>query len=181
MVKIAICGKMCSGKTTLCSAIIAKYPSYRRMSFAGKLYSICHDLFGMSTNPMHKDRRLLQDVGTAMKTIRNSVWIDYLMRSINTIDADGSSSVDVIVDDGRFKDELVAMKNDGFILIRLRVDESVQIRRLMMLYPLDYLDQWGRRFHPSETDLDDVPDSYFDYVFDSGVDSVESIVSRIGL
>ena len=112
-----------------------------------------------------------------MKTIRS----DYLMRSINTIDADGSSSVDVIVDDGRFKDELIAMKNDGFILIRLRVDESVQIRRLMMLYPLDYLDQWGRRFHPSETDLDDVPDSYFDYVFDSGVDSVESIVSRIGL
>lgn len=170
---------MCSGKTTLCSAIIAKYPSYRRMSFAGKLYSICYDLFGMSTDPMHKDRRLLQDVGTAMKTIRSNVWIDYLMRSVNV---DGSSSsVDVIVDDGRFKDELIAMKNDGFILIRLRVDESVQIHRLMMLYPMDYLDQWGRRFHPSETDLDDVSDSYFDYVFDSGVDSVESIVSRIGL
>ena len=132
----------------------------------------------------HKDRCLLQDVGTAMKNIRNSVWIDYLMRYINTITtatatATGASPINVIVDDGRYKDELAAMKLNGFILIRLNVDESTQLRRLMMLYPLDSMDHWLRRFHPSETDLDDIPDSYFDYVFDSKVNSIDQIISAL--
>jgi hypothetical protein len=156
---------------------MSRYPSYRRVAFADKLYDICRDLFNMS----HKDRRLLQDVGTAMKSVRNSVWIDYLMQSVNNNNTATSTSIDVIVDDGRYKDELTAMKLNGFILIRLKVDESIQLRRLMMLYPLDCMDHWSRRFHSSETDLDDVPDSYFDYVFDSGVNSIDQIVDALGM
>ena len=74
-IKIAIIGKMCSGKTTLANKIIGYY-KYRginilKRSFSDKLYEICRNLFNMKD----KNRELLQQVGTKMREIDKDVWI----------------------------------------------------------------------------------------------------------
>ena len=53
--KIAICGKMCSGKSTLANHIMRTFPGYQKYSFARRVKELCVDLFDMQG----KDRELL--------------------------------------------------------------------------------------------------------------------------
>ena len=45
--KIAIVGKMCSGKTTVANIITEINPSYQRYSFGQKVKDVAIDLFNM--------------------------------------------------------------------------------------------------------------------------------------
>ena len=45
--KIAICGKMCSGKSTLANYIMRSFPGYQKYSFVEKVKELCVDLFNM--------------------------------------------------------------------------------------------------------------------------------------
>jgi hypothetical protein len=68
----------------------------------------------------------------------------------------------VICDDVRFVNEFEAMQQDGWLTIRLTVDEAEQKRRLEMAYGDEYPKHWENRNEISETDLDEV--SGFDMV-----------------
>ena len=45
--KIAICGKMCYGKSTLANYIMSNYPGYQKYSFCTKVKELCKELFNM--------------------------------------------------------------------------------------------------------------------------------------
>ena len=72
--KIAICGKMASGKTTLADWFVDNH-DFLKISLAAKVKEIGVNLFGMK----QKDRRLLQQIGMKMREIKEDVWIDYLI------------------------------------------------------------------------------------------------------
>ena len=83
--KIAILGKMCSGKTTLCNQIDDHFTDMDhitiiRLSFARKVKDIAIDLFGMSSDPKKKNRQLTVDIGTKMREIDPNVWANYTVR-----------------------------------------------------------------------------------------------------
>lgn len=164
MLKIAISGKMCSGKTTSAKFVqkcIAEYGYIAYiMSFATKIKLLAKDLF-YDKGDGHKDRKLLQDLGQKLKEIRDTVWIDYLVGKIR------KCSNPVIIDDVRFRDEFDSLKREGFTLIRLEVDQDVQEQRLVELYPDNYKEHLERRSNVSETDLDQYIVN-FDYVLNSG-------------
>ena len=71
--KIAIAGRMASGKTTLANHLVDM--GYQKVSLAGKVKEIARDLFQME----EQDRPLLQQIGMKMREIRPSVWIDYII------------------------------------------------------------------------------------------------------
>lgn len=119
--KIGIMGKMGSGKTTLANKIIELDSRFIRISFADKIKEIARELFSMR----HKDRQLLQDIGSKMREIRSSVWIDYV---IGTIIKKGYTHI--VIDDVRFEDEIQALKRCGFHLVYLDIDEEARIQRL---------------------------------------------------
>ena len=77
--KIAITGKMCSGKTTTANLIRQMDSRYEIFSFGKKVKDVAVDLFNMK----EKDRTLLTSIGTKMREIDSEVWINYiLMKSI---------------------------------------------------------------------------------------------------
>ena len=47
--KIAICGKMCSGKSTLANHIMRTFPGYQKYSFAKRVKELCVELFDMTS------------------------------------------------------------------------------------------------------------------------------------
>lgn len=123
--RIAICGRAGAGKTTLANALkdeikLRTDKTACIVGFADKLKDVCKELFGMTT----KDRKLLQDVGTALRNIRNTVWIDYLIDNYVT-----GNPKPVIVHDVRYENEALRLLAAGFVLVHLHVDRDVQISR----------------------------------------------------
>ena len=66
MLKIAVCGKMASGKTTLANMMVAEKDKGEVLSLAKKVKDIGRELFFMED----KDRPLLQKIGMKMREIK---------------------------------------------------------------------------------------------------------------
>lgn len=152
--KIAFSGKLCSGKTTAANQLIDMVPGMVRLSFATRLKELATELFGMT----HKDRKLLQDLGAALRGIDGNVWIRAFERQVSQCQSRGEH---VVVDDLRFRNEYNCLRNLGFTIIRLEISPEVQLSRLRDTYPNDYQTHVARLQDSSETDLDN---QEFDYI-----------------
>lgn len=165
--KIGICGKMCSGKSYIAKELIKEYPNGVVLSFASKIKELAKDLFNMKK----KDRKLLQDIGTKLREIKNSVWIDYTLKESNKYDI-------CIIDDVRYMDEINALKSDDWILIKIRISEQMQVKRLQNIYPTTWENHIHQKHHISEQI--DHDDYHFDYIIDMDKDEknvVQNIIS----
>ena len=96
--KIAICGKMGTGKTYFADYITKKY-DFRKASFAKRLKTLAEELFDMT----HKDRGLLINFATKMREIDSRVWIKAMFRDIKNVD-------NVVLDDLRLNNEYITLK-----------------------------------------------------------------------
>lgn len=160
--KIAIAGKMCSGKTTLCNYIIKEYPHHIKKSIAGKVKEIASEMFGMK----EKDRKLLQTIGTQFRQIDNDVWIKYLINQ--NLD-------NIIIDDLRYINEAKLLKENGWYIIRININKNIQIERLKQTYN-NWEDHIQNINHESELEIDKM-DKYVDLDIESNYDSSRLILS----
>tara|TARA_R100000742_G_C4248162_1_gene66796 strand:+ start:239 stop:856 length:618 start_codon:yes stop_codon:yes gene_type:complete len=171
MLKIAVSGKMAAGKTTLTNIIQQHHEmqqphddtffedifSYStQLSLATPVKEVAKDYFFMREN--HKDRPLLQKIGQQFRDIRPSVWIDLLIAEAEKETEDFAQrgiAGCLVCDDVRFPNELDALREDGWFLIRLEVDDEIRKKRIQDTYPHDYEVHWANRNEISETALDD--------------------------
>ncbi len=161
-IKLSFIGKMCSGKTTL-SNFIQNYLKnkynihFERQSFAGKVYELCYDLFNMDRH--QKDRKLLQTVGTLMRSIDENVWVNYTIRQCQ--------NKNIIVEDCRYLNEYESLKENGFVFIKINIDPEFQKERLIHTYPETYMKHLNNLNHASELDIDRIPDDECHIVFNA--------------
>ena len=167
VIKIAISGKMCSGKSFCSNLIKQKYPQFKLFSFAERLKTITHDLFldqfHMVENDnviqrKHKNRKLYVDVGQKMREIDPHVWTKYVLKQSNNVDF-------------RFKNEMNALKKEGWKLVKLNITKEQQIKRLKQTYSNSKEHILGLD-SDAEIDLDDVSDSCFDLILDQNDDGL---------
>ena len=147
--KIAICGKMCSGKTTLANHIMRTFSGYQIYSFSQKVKELCTDLFNMK----YKDRKLLINFANKMREIDSDVWINQILKQ--TKDKDNC-----IIDDVRYHNEINALIKDGWNIIQLHVPYNIQNKRIMKTYPDNYHDHLDNINHISEQNLFLYPEGY---------------------
>lgn len=168
LLKIAIHGKKNSGKDTLAkiiksSALTYNIPVYASLSFADKIKKITIELFpfipyewisGDSelreniVPELNKSvRDILKDIGKFGRNYNSKIWIDHTLNSVKFIeDKNTFNNSILIIKDLRMLDEFQVLKENNFTLIRL-------------IRPNQKQDN-----HSTETDLDCIPDSEFDYV-----------------
>lgn len=158
---VAIVGKMCTGKSTLsdCLRERADRCEFARLSFATRIKQLAVELFDMP--PGTKDRDLLCYIGRVMRERDRTVWIRALLKMVKNYNEAG---VSVVVDDCRFKAELVALRAAGFRVVQCKCSEATQLERLKAVYPRDWPAHVLKRDSPSECDLDG--EDGFDYVAD---------------
>ena len=153
---------MCSGKTTLCNHIIKEYPHHIKKSIAGKVKEIATEMFGMK----EKDRNLLQTIGTQFRMINNDVWINYVVKD---------DLPNVIIDDLRYLNEAKILKENGWYIIRININDKLQTERIKQTY-----DNWEEHIqninHESELEIDKM-DEYIDLDIESNYDSYRLILS----
>ena len=139
--KIAVTGKMCSGKTTLCNYLCELEPRFEIFSFGKKVKSVSSDLFQM--NPEVKDRSLLTSIGQKMREIDPDVWVNYVISECKDTEY-------CLVDDLRYQNEYEALVNNDFKIIQLNISDELQESRIKKVYPDNYEDHLKNRNHVSE-------------------------------
>ena len=160
--RIAVSGKLRSGKDTLADFLMKRY-NFVRVSFADKLYEVAKDLFGM----VGKDRRLLQDLGRKMCEIDKLVWAKYALDAMPL-------TTDIVISDLRFPAEYHLLKAHGFFLVRIEIDMETQMQRLNKDEPGTDL---ALLTDPSETLLD--AGYGWDYMLDGAV-SFKEFYNAVG-
>src|SRR5690606_38687025 len=195
--RIAFAGPRATGKTTLAEYLV-KHHGFTRMSLAAPIKRIIaecpadsyerhqfllrwgHELFpgrmilaarfateaaralAGERDPGRRAQLLGTDVGRALD---QEVWIRYLLEHL----PDGH----VVVDDVRFRNECEALRQAGFVLIRLTAPPDVLAARLATR------DAERREpGHASERGLEGIPDEYWDAVWDTS-EPFEATVARL--
>ena len=137
--KIAICGKMCSGKSTLANHIMRTFPGYQQYSFSKKVKELCVDLFNMK----YKDRDLLINFANKMREIDPNVWINQVLKETK-------GKENCIIDDVRYQNEVDALLEDGWSFIQLHIPYDLQTKRIKQVYQENYTIHIKNRYHLSE-------------------------------
>jgi guanylate kinase len=172
--KIAISGKMVSGKTTLLNAITAQNPTLVKVSLADPVKEVAYRYFKMPKE--EKDRSLLQKIGQQFRLINPMVWIQLLN---DTADNHAKEGLGSICDDVRFPNEIESMKDNDWLTIRLEVNEAERLKRVKNTYGANWENHWENRFEESETSLDNY-DFEWDYVFtDMLYENIETVAKEI--
>jgi hypothetical protein len=184
VIKIAISGKMCSGKSFCSNMIAEKYPQFKTFSFADKLKKTAHELFFQDYKikeggehtlvQMYKNRRLYVDFGQRMREIEPNVWINHVLKDTNGVQF-------ALIDDLRFKNEMKALKINGWKTVRLNVSRELQIERLKNTYN-NYHHHLSNIDSLPEVDLDDVDEAEYDLVLhqhDNNVD-IDYLLNWVG-
>lgn len=154
--KVAICGKMASGKTTIAD-LLSTQTKFNKYSLGGKVKEVAYDLFGM--DPDFKNRHLLQQIGMKMREIEPDVWIEAVMLQVSRDEASHA-----VVDDVRFVNEAQKFKDKGWTLIKLDIPDDLQVERLKKTYPDNWSDHVSNRHDPSEAEVDQIPEEWFDFI-----------------
>jgi adenylate kinase family enzyme len=158
---IAFCGKMASGKTTLANQVVEIKGDAERVSFADAVKDFARFLYDIPEG--HKDRIKFQKVGDgARRFISGDVWIEALLTKV------GNSDKSVcILDDARYENELVRLKQEGWKVVLLDISDELQVQRLKETYPNDWKTHLSARTHPSESGIDYIDKTLFDLVIDA--------------
>lgn len=130
--RLAIAGNIASGKSTLANNIVVwgerNNMDIRRIGF-GDAVKYAAQCFFNKDQTIHKDRPLLLGIGTKMREIDPDVWINIVIRTV-----EDNPHTHWIVDDLRFHNEFEALRNAGFMLVKLDVPEHVRFGRIVSKY-----------------------------------------------
>lgn len=169
--KIAIAGKICSGKSTLCKGIIKKFSNinFEKRSFADGVYELAYKLFDMK----EKDRNLLQAIGTNMRKIDKDVWAKNTVKNIE--------GKNIIIDDLRYPNEMKYLIDNDFFIIKLNISKKLQLERLKNTYPNSWKSQIPKLTHESEISLDIVPNENFNLIIncDDTKNVLETVINYL--
>ena len=146
-IKIALTGKMRSGKSTVAEILWLDYDLTRR-SFGGALKYYADKMFegseaypieveeygepcpfdGKRKTRVKKPRKLYQDFGQAMRQLDEDIWIRHVEQAIES-DRIFPDYKGVVIDDLRQPNEYEWAKANGFTIIRVNAREDRRLKR----------------------------------------------------
>lgn len=138
---VAIFGKFCAGKTTLALELEDEW-GFSRVSMAGNMKNIIKDVYGTidksDTITVHdKDghpsdisvREALQGFGENAKSHDLYFWLRWFLNDTQFMDG-----IPLVMDDARLRFEAQALREKGWLLVRMEAPEDVRRQRYFDLY-----------------------------------------------
>jgi dephospho-CoA kinase len=131
IVKIALCGRLRSGKDTAANHLYIKY-GFDRVAFGDALKKNAHATFPW-VSEFSKPRALYQQFGQLMRQIDPDVWIKHAERAVKgAIDFNvntGAEQIGIVITDVRQQNEVDWCQANGFTLIRVTAPDEDRIAR----------------------------------------------------
>lgn len=123
--KIALCGKMRSGKDTVGDYLVGNY-TFTPLAFGDKLKEIAHLTFPWIPNEP-KPREMYQFMNV-MRDFSKDVWVRHVDIKVKKLKEKGVQKV--VVTDLRQPNEYEWAKENGFTIVRVSAEEEVRIQRM---------------------------------------------------
>jgi dephospho-CoA kinase len=177
VIKIALSGRLRSGKDTCANHLYIKY-GFDRVAFGDALKRTVNEVFPWVTGP-NKPRALLQQYGQLMRQVDGDVWIKHAERAVKgAIDFrvnTGAENVGVVITDLRQPNEYEWARANGFTIIRVTAPDEDRLFRAKLA---------GDDFN--EADLEHETESHIDgfavdaeIVNDGSIDDLKRRVDEI--
>ena len=166
-IKIEYNRKMCSGKSTACQYLQHVNVQFKILSFADIIKYIANELFDMK----HKDRKLLQQIGSKMREIDQDIFVKYLIKKSQKYPY-------VLVDDVRYPNEIQALQKSGFHLIKLHISPGLQKQRINNLYQNMAHIHLERLQHASEVATDVISNDLYDLIIQVDNENMQESINR---
>ena len=140
MLKIAIFGKMRSGKDTVGKILIDEH-GFKKFALGDGIGEIIVKYFPEAWAD-GKPRRHYQHIGQELRKLNPDVWVNYLLGRIkhheHKVIAEGlceknkpKGKFNVVVTDGRQLNELERLRKEGFIIIKVTAPEELRLQRIL--------------------------------------------------
>lgn len=167
MLRVAIIGEQCAGKTEAAKAIEKYAGKASIIKFAGPIYSTLQAL------GVEKDRRFMQEFSDlSKKHFGNDIFVRRFCESVESMKKLGCTGT-LICDDVRYPAELKTCKALGFYTIYVGASEQVR-RQRAKIQGLDFAEN-----HSSETYVRSMK-RMADEVIDNSMDNMKLFENRIG-
>jgi dephospho-CoA kinase len=131
IVKLALCGRLRSGKDTAANHLYIKY-GFSTVAFGDALKKNAHATFPWIYE-WNKPRALYQQFGQLMRQIDPDVWIKHAEQAVKgAIDFrvnTGAEKIGVVLTDVRQQNEVDWCRANGFTLIRVTAPDKDRIAR----------------------------------------------------
>ena len=124
--RIALTGKMRSGKDTVCE-LLNEIDSFRRIAFGDKIRGVCEELYPELVSTPEKPRFLYQGIGQDLRKYDKGVWLKYLLRQVEAM----PTETNIVVTDMRQPNEYEALRAEGFTIVRVEADLETRILRMI--------------------------------------------------
>jgi dephospho-CoA kinase len=131
IVKIALTGKLRSGKDTVANHLYIRH-SFDRVAFGDALKKNAHATFPWIYE-WNKPRALYQQFGQLMREIEPDVWIKHAERAVKGIVdykvGTSAEKIGIVITDVRQDNEVAWCRASGFTLIRVTAPDEDRIAR----------------------------------------------------
>lgn len=181
--KIALIGKMRSGKDSVGEYLTEKY-GYKRYAFGDGIREIIEQFYP-DVLEKGKPRYHLQYLGQALRHLDEDVWVKYLLKKVSTHEEYFYSCFkyypNIVVTDTRQKNEVEKLRANGFIVVKIDCPQEIRLERMK---------KNGDNFsekdlnHDTEKQVDlSIPD--YTIVNDKGLEElyaeVDKLIRKVGL
>ena len=130
--KIALFGKIRSGKDTVGKILIEEY-GCTRVAFGDGIKKIINEFFPEAWDN-GKPRHYYQFIGQKLRELNPDVWVNNLIRRAEDIRVQDLLYRDMVtnfvVTDGRQLNEAVKLKDRGYTIVVVKADETTRIERM---------------------------------------------------
>lgn len=132
MIKVAICGKIRSGKDTLAGFFIDE--GLTECKFATGIDEII-DKYFPTAKAQGKPRRHYQHIGQQLRVLDNDVWINYTLGHIDMLERfyPSTHAAGFVISDMRQPNEAKRVKENGFVIIKVVADDKERLARMKAL------------------------------------------------
>lgn len=157
--KIALCGKMRSGKDSVAD-IMERNFLFERYAFGDGVREVARALYPESEDA-RKDRELLQFVGQTMREYDEHIWVRRTLRDIYKDENESTfyscRPFSCVITDLRQMNEYEKLKSLGFVIVKVEADEETRIKRIR-----DRGDIFSENMltHETELSVDEIPYDY---------------------